>query len=136
MNLSKLLRRKIMKRLLLAATILALFSVPAFAGGKTQRQTVIFPSAITVGTTHFLPGDCKVSWEDTGTTVQVTLTQKGNDLAITLPATVVKGEYPHGSLVMTQGEGGHILNAIQFRHFSLVLEAAEVASESTPKTDQ
>jgi hypothetical protein len=127
---------KIMKGLLYAAATLALLSVPAFAGAKTQRQTITFSNPVTVGTASFVPGDCRVSWDDTGDTVQVTLTQKANDASVTVPAKVVKGDFPHRSLVLTTKDAGQVLTAIQFNHYSLVLNGTEMASESAPKTNQ
>lgn len=125
-----------MKGFLYAAAALVLLSIPAFASGKTQRQKVTFPNPITVGSTQFAQGECNVTWEESGDTVQLTLHQRNKNISTTVPATVVKGEHPDSSLVMTQVGDGHVLNSIQFKHFALVLGSQEVASESAPKTNQ
>lgn len=121
-----------MKGIFYAAAIFALLTVPAFAGGKTKRQHVTFANPITVGSTNFVRGDCNVSWEDTGDTVQVTLSQNDQSKSVTLPAKVVKGDHPYNTLTTKAVNGANILTEIEFDHFSLVFEGAEVASNTAP----
>jgi hypothetical protein len=63
-----------MKRLLYSVAILILISIPAFAAKNSQ--TVNIPEAVTVGNTQLEAGDYKVTWEGTGSSVQVTLLEK------------------------------------------------------------
>ena len=115
-----------MKAFIYSTAILALLSVPVLAGAKVKRHRITLGSHITVGSTAFEPGQCTVSYDDSGATVQVTLNQ--NDKAtVTVPATLVKADHPYVALTTKTVDGVNRLNEIQLDHVSLVFEGAEVA---------
>ncbi len=124
-----------MKPFFYAAAILALLTVPVFASGKTKRHHINFASPITVGTANFVPGECTVSWEETGDTVQVTLSQNEKKNTVTVPASMVKGDHPYVSLTTKVVDGVNVLHEIQFDHYSLVFGAPEVASNTEPNAE-
>lgn len=124
-----------MKAFFYAGALLALLTVPVFASGKTKHQHIQFASPITVGTANFVPGECTVSWEETGDTVQVTLAQNEKKNTVTVPASLVKGDHPYVSLTTKVVDGVNVLREIQFDHYSLVFGAPEVASNTEPTAE-
>ena len=123
-----------MKGFIYTAAILALLSVPVLAGAKVKHHHVTLGTPVTVGSTTFAPGQCIVSYEDTGATVQVTLKQ-GEMTSVTVPANLVKADHPYVSLTTKTVDGQNHLNEIQLDHVSLVFEGAEVASNTEPKPE-
>ena len=109
-----------MNRLSSLALILALFSLPAFAAKNSQ--TVNFGDAVMVGSTQLPAGDYKVSWEATGSNVQVTLEQKGVSHPVTATATaqVVEQKNPRSGFTVDSKGGINMLETLQFSKFNVV----------------
>jgi hypothetical protein len=112
------------KRLCYCALILALISIPAFAAKNSQ--TVNFADAVKVGSTQLPAGDYKVTWDGTGSNVQITLEQKGVSHPATATATAKVVEQKNnrsGFTVDTHG-GVHMLETLQFPKFNVVFGGA------------
>jgi hypothetical protein len=69
--------------------MLALVSVPAFAAKNSEKITI--GHTVTVGTTQLPAAEYKVTWNETGSNTQVTLTHGKS--VITLPAKVVEQKH-------------------------------------------
>ena len=118
-----------MKRLSYCALILAFLSIPAFAAKNSQ--TVSFSDAVTVGSTQLPAGEYKVTWDGTGSSVQVTLEQKGTShpKSATVAAKVVEQKNDRiGFRIDTKG-GVNTLKAIQFSKFDVDLTGATAHGE-------
>ncbi|HWG19325.1 MAG TPA: hypothetical protein VG225_02270 [Terracidiphilus sp.] len=113
-----------MKRLLGYAILLAAFSVPAFAAKNSQSVTLSTP--VTVGATQLPAGDYKVSWTGTGSSVQVTLEQKGTQhpATVTVAAKLVEAKNAHVQLTTSTQAGVNTLQTIDLNHVSLVFGSA------------
>jgi len=115
-----------MKRLFGFALILALFSVPAFAGNKSQ--SVNLAAAATVGSTQLPAGNYKVTWTGSGSSVQVSLTQ-GKKTIVTVQAKAVE-QKNNQTGVTTDTQGGvSVLRSIQLDSVSLVLQDAQASGQ-------
>ena len=109
-----------MKRLLGFALMLTLTVAPALAAKNSQ--SVSFASPVKVGTTEIPAGDCKVTWNGTGDSVQVTIAQKGKTL--TIPAKLVAEKHNHKGYVVSREGGADQLETIQLSDVSLQFEGA------------
>jgi hypothetical protein len=67
-------------------SVLAVFTLPAFARDKNQHSISIADS-VKVGSAWLKPGTYKVEWQGTGPAVQVTFQQDGKTV-VTAPATL------------------------------------------------
>ena len=115
-----------MKRLFGFALILALFSVPALAGNKSQSVNV--PAAVKVGSTELPAGDYKVTWTGSGSSVQVSLAQDKKTL-VTVPAKAVEQKNNHTGVTTNNQGGVSVLQSIQLGSVSLVLEDAPTSGQ-------
>lgn len=78
-----------MKRISGIALLLALFSLPLFAGKNSQEFSL--PSNVRVGDAQLQEGRCTVTWtQATGSQVQLTIKTE-NQKTITVPAQLVEG---------------------------------------------
>lgn len=113
-----------MKRLSYCALILALLSVPAFAAKNTQ--TVSFPDAVKVGTSQLPAGDYRVSWDGTGSSVQVTLEQKGvsHPATATVTAKVEQGKNNHNGFILNSQGGANNVETLQFTRYNVTFTSA------------
>jgi hypothetical protein len=104
-------------------------SAPAFAA-KTS-QTVNFPDAVTVGSTQLPAGDYKVTWDGTGSNVQITLEQKGasHPASATVTAKVVEQKHNNNSFTVDSKGGVNTLEGLQFSKFDVVLSGATAHGE-------
>ena len=109
-----------MKRFFGFALMLVLFAVPAFAGKKAQ--TVIFTTAVQVGSTQLPAGNYKLTWTGSGPSVQATLLQ-GQKAVVTFSARLVAGKTNPGMETNTH-DGVAALDTIHLSNVSLVLEGA------------
>ena len=118
-----------MKRLSYCALILALLSAPAFAAKNSQ--SVSFPDAVTVGSTQLPAGDYKVTWDGTGSNVQVTLQQQGvsHPATTTVAAKVVEQKHDRGGYLIDSKGGVNTLETLQFSKFDVVLAGASAHGE-------
>lgn len=112
-----------MKRLSYCALILALMSAPAFAAKNSQ--TVNFPDAVKVGTTQLPAGDYKVSWDGTGSNVQVTLEQKGarHPATATITAKIVEQKNNQSGYTIDSTGGANNVETLQFSKYNLMFAA-------------
>ena len=118
-----------MKRLFYCALILAFLSIPAFAAKNSQ--TVNFSDAVTVGGTQLPAGEYKVTWDGTGSSVQVTLEQKGasHPKTATVPAKVVEQKNDRSGFRIDTKGGVNTLMALQFKKFDVDLTATTARGE-------
>ncbi|KAA6457156.1 hypothetical protein DYQ86_22715 [Acidobacteria bacterium AB60] len=110
-----------MKRLTFCALILALLSVPALAEKNTE--TVKFPDAVKVGATQLPAGSYKVSWEGTGSNVQVTLEQKDTrkPVSATVTAKVTEEKSSRNSFTLNSEGNINTLHTLQFSKYNVVI---------------
>ena len=104
-----------MKRLLGYAALLALVSVPVFAAKNSANVTI--PHAVTVGTTQLPAGEYKVTWSETGSNAQVTLT-RGTSV-VKLPAKVVEQKHDNVTVLTNNKGGTEILQGINLTKVSV-----------------
>jgi hypothetical protein len=117
------------KRLSYCAIILAFLSIPAFAAKNTQ--TVNFSDAVRVGSTQLPAGNYKVTWDGTGSNVQVTLEQKGasHPATVTVAAKVVEQKNDRNGFRIDTKGGVNTLMAIQFSKFDVDLNTTTAHGE-------
>jgi hypothetical protein len=115
-----------MKRFFAFAMMLALFSAPAFAGKNSQ--TVNVPEAMKAGSAQLTPGDYNVTWEGSGTNVQVTLT-RNKKVIVTLPAKLVEETNKNEGLGTDNQGGVDVLHAIYMRNMTLLFDSSTVAQK-------
>jgi hypothetical protein len=120
LNFIEASEENIMKRLFGYALMLTLIAAPAFAAKNSQSLN--FDSAVKVGTTEIPAGSCKVTWNGTGDSVQVTLAQNGKTL--TVPAKLVAEKHNHKGYVVSRQNGADQLQTIQLSNVSLQFESA------------
>ena len=108
------------------AIILASLSIPAFAAKNSQ--TVAISDVVKVGSTQLTPGQYKVSWTGTGSSVQVTLAEKGGE-SVTVPAKLVQSKNGHVALLTNSVGGANVLESIQLNDLSLVLGGTSTSGE-------
>jgi uncharacterized protein with FMN-binding domain len=110
-----------MKRYLVATTMLAMVSLPAFAAKNSQ--TVSVPSAIKAGSAQLAPGNYEVTWTGSAPDVQVTVTQN-HKVIVTLPAKLVVETNKNEGLETDSQGGVDTLHAIRMRNSTLLLESS------------
>jgi opacity protein-like surface antigen len=104
-----------MKRFLGYAALLALLSCPAFAAKNSEKVIIAHP--VTVGATQLPAGEYKVTWSETSSNAQVTLTHGTS--VVKLPAKVVEQKHDNVT-VLTDNKGGtEILKGINFTKVSV-----------------
>lgn len=112
-----------MKRFLIAAFVLAAFSVTAFAAKNSQSINLSNP--VKIGSTQLAPGSYKVSWTGTAPDVQVTIASKAKgSTPVTVPAKLVDAKNGHVAVQTNVVNGVEVLQAIQLDDASLMLNAA------------
>ena len=104
-----------MKRLIGYAAILALVSAPAFAAKNSENITIDHP--ITVGTTQLPAAEYKVTWNETGSNAQVTLTHGKS--VLTVPAKVVAHKNSVSTIRTNHKDGATILVGIDLSKVSV-----------------
>jgi hypothetical protein len=98
---------KMMKRMFGLALACILLSVSALA-------------AVQVGSTQLPAGDYKVTWTGTGSSVQVTLAQKGI-ASVTVPAKAVQQKNNHVGISTDTKNGKEVLQIILLSNVKLIL---------------
>jgi len=101
----------IVKRFIAFAALLALVSAPAFAAKNSENISIGHP--VTVGTTQLPAADYKVTWTETGSNAQVTLTHGKS--VITLPAKIVEQKNEMTSVHTVEKDGASVLLDINLR---------------------
>ena len=109
-----------MKRFLGYAAMLALLSVPAFAAKNSENITISQP--VTVGTTQVPAASYKVTWTNTGSNAQVTLTHGKS--VITLPAKIVEQKNNLSSVLTQTKDGANILEGINLSNVTVTFTSA------------
>ena len=104
-----------LKRFIGFAAMLALVSAPAFAAKNSENITLTHP--VTVGTTNIPAANYKVTWNETGSNVQVTLTNGKS--VVTLPAKVVDAKNSVSSVHTNDKDGASVLLGIDLHKVSV-----------------
>lgn len=118
-----------MKRFSYCALILALLSVPAFAAKNSK--SVNFPEAVTVGSTQLPAGDYTVTWNGSGSNVQVTIEQKGamHPATATVAAKVVEQKNDREGYTIDSKGSVNTLETLTFGKFSVVLSGSPATGQ-------
>lgn len=126
MQTNEAFEEKHMKRFFGFALMLVLLSVPAFAAKNSQNVSITDP--IKVGSTQLPAGDYKVSWTGTGSSVQVTIEEKGK-ASVTVPAKIVEAKNGHVALLTNSVGGANVLETIQLNNLSIIFAGATASGE-------
>jgi hypothetical protein len=110
------------KRFLLVALILGFTSLPALAANKSDNISI--PEKFSVAGKEMPAGEYKVSWTASGSTVTVSLEQKGAFKPITASAeaTQVDAKNPYSSYELDKSGGTPVLKTLLFKKFNLVFQ--------------
>ncbi len=106
-----------MKRILVSAFMLALFTAPAFAAKNAETLTISEP--VTVASTQLPAAEYKVTWTATGADAQVTIVH--GKTTVTVPAKVVEQKNGVNSILTNSKGGSNSLEAINLKNLTLVL---------------
>jgi len=92
---------------------------------------VNFPDAVTVGSTQLPAGDYKVSWDGTGSNIQVTLEQKSSShpATATVTAKVTEQKHNQNGFTLDSKGGVNTLETLQFSKFDVVLTGTSAHGE-------
>lgn len=107
-----------MNRLFVLVAMLALIVSPAFASTKSESVNIAQP--VMFGSTQLAPGLYKVTWDGSGPMVHVTLAS--HKTTATADAKLVNAENRQNGVVFTTQGSAKILNEIDLRHVSLLLQ--------------
>ena len=121
-----------MKRTAIVALILMMTPMALLAASKNSEK-VTFSETVTVNGTQIPPGDYRVEWQGTGTSVDASIL-RGRKVVASSPATLVKSNNQFsGAFEARDGENNsHILDAIDYADFSLRFDQANAST--TDKT--
>ena|ERR1700751_4537284 len=119
-------RGQSMKRFLVFAVLLTLFSTPAFAGKNSQTVTVA--TTLKAGSTTLVPGDYEVTWTGSGSEMQVTFAQR-KKVVVTVPAKLVEENNKNQELDIDSQSGVDVLKAIRMRSMTLILNDSSSSSD-------
>jgi hypothetical protein len=116
-------------------TIVALIlmvSPAALLAAQKNSGSVTFSETVTINGTAVPPGDYRVEWQGTGSSVQASIIRAGKVVASS-PATIVPGKTGLGDGFETRnGENNsHVLNAIDWAKLSLRFDQAKVGTTNT-----
>jgi hypothetical protein len=116
-------------------TIVALIlmvSPAALLAAQKNSGSVTFSETVTINGTAVPPGDYRVEWQGTGSSVQASIIRAGKVVASS-PATIVPGKTELGDGFETRnGENNsHVLNAIDWAKLSLRFDQAKVGTTNT-----
>jgi hypothetical protein len=112
-----------MNRLFLLAAIFALITAPAFASTKSESVNIAEP--VIFGSSQLAPGHYKVTWDGSGPIVHVTLAS--GKTSATADAKLVNADNTQTGVVFTNQGSAKILNEIDLRHVSLLLQKTTTA---------
>jgi hypothetical protein len=116
------------KHIALLALVTFTLSLGAFAKDRNEGKFTLSDTA-QVGSTQLKPGDYKVTWDGTGSDVQVKILQ-GKNVVATTSAKLVDKSFGADAVTLGNGNGGvKTLDEIDFgnRKQSLVFSSAETA---------
>ncbi|MGA8111790.1 MAG: hypothetical protein WBD46_08075 [Acidobacteriaceae bacterium] len=114
-----------MKRLFVLAAMLTLIAGPSFASSRTE--TIAIGEPLMFGSTELMPGNYRVAWEGNGPTVHVTLTR--GKVSATADAKLVTADNINAGVTFRTEGARKILDEIDLRHVSLLLEGAPMTAE-------
>jgi hypothetical protein len=100
--------------------MLALVSAPAFAANNSENINIGHP--VTIGTTQLPAARYKVTWTETGSNAQVTLTH-GNTV-VTIPAKIVEQKHDINSFRTVDKDGTSILLGMDLSKVSVEFTSA------------
>jgi hypothetical protein len=101
-------RNKMKVRSLILTGVLGLLTLPGFAADES-KATITLSQPATIGSTQLAPGQYKMTWNGTGSDVQVRLSQ-GKKAVATVPARVVEQRSGLSSpAVLTDSKTGALL---------------------------
>ena len=119
---------KFVKYSALLALVTFALSLGAFAKDRNEGKFKLSQTA-QIGSTQLQPGDYKITWEGTGSDVQVKILQ-GKNVVATTSAKLVDKSYPNDSVTLGSGDAGvKTLDELDFgsRKQALVFSSAETA---------
>jgi hypothetical protein len=110
-----------MKRFSLLALVLALFTIPAFAG-STKTETITLGSDSKVAGTTLPAGEYKLVLNGSGPNVQVELIQKtvARPAKVSFNATFTAKKNPYITTTVDNSTGANVLQSIQLRSGDIV----------------
>jgi opacity protein-like surface antigen len=108
-----------MKRFLLCAMVLVLFSMPAFA--KDNSEKIVVPRPVKAGSTQLSPGNYDITWTGTGSDVKVSFLQRQKVLGTVSAKLTEHINKNEGLETSTQG-GVEVLQIINLKNVTLTLE--------------
>jgi hypothetical protein len=114
-----------LKRFIGYAALLVLVSAPAFAAKNSAKITLQTP--VTVGTTQLPAAEYKMTWNETGSNAQVTLTHGKS--VVTLPAKVVEQKHEYNSIRLDNKNGASILLGIDVSNVSVDFKSSSSSGE-------
>ena len=109
-----------MKRTLILASLITLFSLPAFAA--THSQTFLLPTDLRVGETLLPAGHCVVTWSDpTGDQVQLSIKTEDKK-TFTIPARVIQEKQTLSTIETFVSNGITYLHEIKTPKIQFVIQ--------------
>ncbi len=108
-----------MKAIFALFLAVGLASIPAYAAKNSE--VVKLSSPVKVGSTQLAAGNVTVTWTGTGSSVKLTLEQKGIS-PITVPATLIEEKHDRNGFTTDSRTGAPVLQTIQLRHIKLSIE--------------
>ena len=115
----------------LAAALLLLLAVSALAADKSNKAKVTVLDPVMVNGTTLAPGDYTVTWEGSGTDVQVTFL-RGKKVVATAAAKVESRDVAYGNTAYVTKKDGSGLDLIEIRpegkKQALALSGSETAA--------
>ena len=118
-----------MKRFLLVALFLGLTSLPALAASNSDNISI--PEKFSVAGKSMPAGEYKVSWTASGSSVTVSLEQKGafKPATASASATQVDAKNPYSSYELDRSSGTAVLKTLLFKKFNLVFQTGPAKSQ-------
>lgn len=117
-----------MKSTRILASALLLLALPVASFAAKNSKNVTFDQTTQVGNTELQPGTYKVSWNGTGSQVEVDFSQNKKTVASTT-AQIVNAPGPYDSAVQVSKETGNsVLEELDFKNLELVFRQSNQPS--------
>ncbi len=112
-----------------AIVALMLMTPAALLAAPKNSKNVTFSETLTINGTQVPPGEYRVEWQGTGTSVEASILRAGKVL-VSSPATIVIGKTNlDDAFEATDGaNNSHILNAIDWSNLSLHFDQGNASS--------
>lgn len=98
----------------LVAAMSLLFATGALAAGKGNKTSVTVPGPVMVNGKTLAPGEYKVTWEGSGSDVQVTFLQ-GKKVVATASARIEPRDFAYSSTAIVTKQDGNGLDLVEIR---------------------